>query len=282
MRTLRYVLCDVFTDTPLAGNPLAVFTDARGLETQQRQALAREMGLSETVFVQSAEAGGHARLRIHTPQRELAFAGHPTLGAAFVLGQPMQLPVIRLETGAGLVEVTLEREGARVAFGRMGQPMPTVETIVDPAALLSALGAARSRLPVEVYDNGVRHALVTLDRPEEVAALRPDLGRLTGLAGIDGFSAFAGSGTSYKTRTFAPAAGVAEDPATGSAAGPIALHLCRHGQVAFGQEIRIDQGAEIGRPSTLYACAYGSAEGAERIEVAGAAVVVARGEFRLP
>jgi trans-2,3-dihydro-3-hydroxyanthranilate isomerase len=281
MGTLRYVLCDVFTDTPLAGNPLAVFTDARGLSADRRQALASEMGRSETVFVQPAEAGGHARLRIHTPCRELAFAGHPTLGAAFVLGQPMQLPAIRLETGAGLVEVELEREGARVVFGRMGQPIPKVEPAPEPEAVLSALGVARSSLPIEVYDNGIRHALVTLDAPDEVAALRPDPRRLAAIAGIDGFSVSAGSGTSYTTRMFAPAAGVAEDPATGSAAGPIAVHLGRHGRVAFGQEIRIAQGAELGRVSTLYACAYGSAERIERVEVGGAAVVVARGEFRL-
>src|SRR5215210_8817830 len=102
MRTLRYVVADVFTDTPLAGNPVAVFTDARAIEADEMQLLARELNLSETVFVLPAEGDGHARIRIFTPGVELPFAGHPTLGTAFVLGAPLQLEVIALETGAGL------------------------------------------------------------------------------------------------------------------------------------------------------------------------------------
>ena len=95
--TLRYVVADVFTDTPLTGNQLAVFTDGRGVDDATMQALAREMNLSETVFVLPSETA-HARIRIFTPTAELPFAGHPTLGSAFVLGQPMQLTEIRLET----------------------------------------------------------------------------------------------------------------------------------------------------------------------------------------
>ena len=110
--TLRYVVADVFTDTPLTGNQLAVFTDGREVDDATMQNLAREMNLSETVFVLPAEAGGHARIRIFTPVAELPFAGHPTLGSAFVLAQPLQLSEIRLETGAGIVPVRLEREGA--------------------------------------------------------------------------------------------------------------------------------------------------------------------------
>jgi trans-2,3-dihydro-3-hydroxyanthranilate isomerase len=91
----------------------------------------------------------------------------------------------------------------------------------------------------------------------------------------------AGSGARWKTRMFIPSGGIAEDPATGSAAGPLALHLARHGRIAFGDEIEITQGVEIGRPSTLYARVEGSAERVERVEVGGSAVVVARGEFRL-
>src|SRR5437773_3451721 len=109
MRVFRYVVADVFTDTPLAGNPVAVFTDARGLSGEEMQRLARELNLSESVFVLPAEAGGHARIRIFTPGIEMQFAGHPTLGTAFVLAAPMQLIEIRLETGAGIVPVVLER-----------------------------------------------------------------------------------------------------------------------------------------------------------------------------
>jgi trans-2,3-dihydro-3-hydroxyanthranilate isomerase len=276
----RYVVCDVFTDTPLAGNQLAVFTDARDLPEAGLQRLAREVNFSETVFVYPPTAEhAHARLRIFTPSVEVPFAGHPTLGSAFVLGGPLQLEEIRLETGSGVVPVRLEREGARIVFGRMHQPIPTVSPYDGEPGLLAALGVERSELPVEVYDNGLRHVFVTLGSEAAVAGLRPDLG-LLGAEAVLGVNCIAGSGTRWKTRMFAPAGGVAEDPATGSAAGPLALHLARHGRIGFGVEIEIAQGAEIGRPSTLYARVDGSAERVERVEVGGAAVVVARGEFR--
>jgi trans-2,3-dihydro-3-hydroxyanthranilate isomerase len=280
--TLRYVVADVFTDTPLEGNPLAVFTDAREIPEESLQPLAREINYSETVFVLPAEAGGHARIRIFTPTSELPFAGHPTLGSAFVLGQPLQLEEIRLETGAGIVPVRLEREGPRIVFGRMEQPIPTVEPYAGEADLLSALGVERSELPVEVYDNGARHVYVTLGSEDEVAAVRPDIGRLSELPGVLGVNTIAGSGTTWKTRMFAPGGGVPEDPATGSAAGPLAVHLARHGRIGFGEEIEISQGAEIGRPSTLYARPNGSGDTIESVEVGGSAVTVARGEFRIP
>jgi trans-2,3-dihydro-3-hydroxyanthranilate isomerase len=277
----RYVLCDVFTDTPLTGNQLAVFTDGRGLDDETMQSIARELKLSETTFVFPAEQGGHAKVRIFTPATELPFAGHPTLGTAFVLASPMQLLEIRLETGMGIVPVRLEREGARIVFGRMEQPLPTVEPYEPEAELLSALGVERSELPVERYDNGAQHVYVALGSEEEVARLRPDLNRLGELEGVVGVSCFAGSDGRWKTRMFAPAGGVPEDPATGSAAGPLALHLARHGRIAFGDEIEITQGVEIDRPSTLYARADGSADNVERVEVGGSAVVIARGEFKV-
>jgi trans-2,3-dihydro-3-hydroxyanthranilate isomerase len=277
----RYVLCDVFTDRPLAGNQLAVFTDARGLDDEMMQSLARELKLSESTFVFPPEQGGHAKVRIFTPATELPFAGHPTLGTAFVLAAPMQLLEIRLETGMGIVPVRLEREGDRIVFGRMEQPLPVVEPFADETELLEALGVERSELPVELYDNGARHVYVALGSKQEVARLRPDLNRVAKLEGIVGVNCFAGADGRWKTRMFAPASGVPEDPATGSAAGPLALHLARHGRVAFGAEIEITQGVEIDRPSTLYARADGSADNVERVEVGGSAVVVARGEFQV-
>ena len=283
MPTLRYVVADVFTDTPLQGNQVAVFTDGRDLETETMQALAREMNYSESVFVLPTKADADVRIRIFTPAAEIPFAGHPTLGTAFVLGAPLQKTVIRLETGAGVVPVELEREGARIVFGRMQQPIPTVEPYEDSEELLAALGVAESKLPIEVYDNGLRHVYVCLGSENEVAAVRPDFGRLAERNGaVLTTSCFAGSGRRWKTRMFAPGGGVPEDPATGSAAGPLALHVARHGLVPFGEEIEISQGAEIGRPSKLYARVEGSAEQVERVEVGGSAVVVARGEFRLP
>jgi trans-2,3-dihydro-3-hydroxyanthranilate isomerase len=276
------VVCDVFTDRPLTGNQLAVFTDARELESETMQALARETNYSESTFVLPPEQGGHARIRIFTPAAEVPFAGHPTLGTAFVLAGPMQSPEVRLETGMGIVPVMLEREEDRIVFGRMEQPLPTIEPYAAADELLDALGVPRSELPVELYDNGIAHVYVCLGSEDEVVALRPDLSRLAELPAALGINCFAGSGRRWKTRMFAPAGGVPEDPATGSAAGPLALHLARHGRIAFGDEIAISQGAEIERPSTLFARVEGAAERVERVEVGGSAVIVARGEFRIP
>jgi trans-2,3-dihydro-3-hydroxyanthranilate isomerase len=277
--SLRYVVADVFTDTPLTGNQLAVFTDGRDVDDRLMQRLAKEMNFSETVFVLPSDADAHARIRIFTPVAELPFAGHPVLGSAYVLAAPMQLGEIRLETLAGVIPITLERDGARIAFGRMLQPVPQHEPFAEAAAVEKLLGF-RSQLPVELYHQGPGFAYFELESQDALAALSPDFGALSRITDY-GISCFAGSGTSWKTRMFAPGSGVAEDPATGSAAGPLCLHLARHGRVAFGDEIEISQGDEIGRPSKLFACVTGSAEQVESIEVGGSAVIVARGEFKL-
>jgi trans-2,3-dihydro-3-hydroxyanthranilate isomerase len=280
VRRFRYVVADVFTDEPLTGNGLAVFTDGRDLSEVDMQAIAREMNLSETVFVLPATSeDADVRIRIFTPAVELPFAGHPTLGSAFVLGAPLQKVVIRLETAAGVVPVSLEREGPKIVFGRMEQPVPRWETVADPAPVLAALGVERSGLPVERYDLGPGHLFVELDSPAAVQALAPDLAALAA-ATPDGANCFAHvEGNRWKTRMFAPNHGVAEDPATGSAAGPLAVHLARHGRIAFGEQIEISQGAEIHRPSTLFATTDGEGDRIDRVEVGGSAVLVARGEF---
>ena len=279
MRSFRYVVCDVFTDVPLAGNQLAVFTDARDLDPLTMQALAREMNFAETVFVlPPSNAEADVRIRIFTPALELPFAGHPTLGTAFVLGGPLSKIVIRLETGAGVVPVELERDGPRIVFGRMEQPIPKFEPVADPAPIFAALGVSGSGLPVERYDLGPGHVYVELGSPGEVAAVEPDFAALA-RATPDGVNCFARDGERWKTRMFAPNHGVTEDAATGSAAGPLAVHLARHGRIGFGDQIEIKQGAEINRPSTLYAEAHGSAEEIQRVVVGGCAVTVARGQF---
>jgi trans-2,3-dihydro-3-hydroxyanthranilate isomerase len=279
--SFRYVVADVFTDTALQGNQVAVFTDARGIPEETLQPLAREVNFSETVYVYPAEQGGHVRIRIYTPTVEIPFAGHPTLGTAFILAAPLQLGEIKLETGVGIVPVRLEREGPRITFGWMDQPIPPVQLYDHPGELFAALGVSGSKLPVEVYDNGLQHVYVALESEDEVAALEPNLHALAHLPDVLGINCFAGEGTRWKTRMFAPGGGVPEDPATGSAAGPLACHLARHGRIAFGDEIEISQGAEIKRPSKLYARVEGSPEQISRVEVGGSAVIVARGEFKL-
>jgi trans-2,3-dihydro-3-hydroxyanthranilate isomerase len=201
------------------------------------------------------------------------------LGSAFVLAGPLQLGEILLETGSGAVPVKLEREGARIVFGRMQQPIPEWEPFADAEALQGLLGV-RSRLPVELYHLGPMHVFLELASEDEVAALEPDFGALARLTHA-GVNCFAGSETQWKTRMFAPADGVPEDPATGSAAGPLVIHLARHGRISFGDEIEISQGVELGRRSKLYARVEGSPERIERVEVGGSAVIVARGEFKL-
>jgi trans-2,3-dihydro-3-hydroxyanthranilate isomerase len=278
--TLRYVLVDVFTDTALSGNQLAVFTDARGIESELMQALTKEIGFSESTFVLPAESGGTAKVRIFNPREEMDFAGHPVLGTAWALAQPLQRGVVELETGVGLVPVEVDRdESGGLVFGRMTQPVPTVEPYAEHERLLAALGVDSSVLPVERYDNGVLHTFVALESPAAVAGLRPDLQALVDLEVKA--NCFAGTGANWKLRMFAPAVGVPEDPATGSAAGPLACHLCRHGLAEWGDWIEISQGSEIGRPSTLFARADGEGDRIDRVFCGGRAVVVARGEFRL-
>jgi trans-2,3-dihydro-3-hydroxyanthranilate isomerase len=274
--TFRYVFADVFTDVPFAGNQLAVFTDARDIPDEQLQPLAREINFSETVYVYPAAGAGHARIRIFTPTLELPFAGHPVLGTAFVLAGPLQLEELHLETGAGVVPVRIERDGSRIVFGWMQQPAVAAEPYEQADELLALLGVEQSGLPVELYRQGPGHVYVELDSPDAVAALRPDLPALLELSPY-GTDCFAWDGEAWKSRVFVPAHGVGEDPATGSAAGPLALHLARHERIGYGDEIEIRQGVELGRPSTLYAVARSP----EEAEVGGAAVIVARGEFRL-
>ena len=277
MPTLRYVVVDVFTDTALAGNQLAVFTDAREIDGELMQALAKEIGFSETAFVLPATAGGTARVRIFNPTAEMFFAGHPVLGTAWILVQPLQRGVIELETGSGTVPVEIDRdESGALVFGRMAQPVPTIEPYPDPS-LLAVLGVEEPSLPVELYDNGATHIIVMLESEDAVAALSPQPSAIAEF-GVTGVNCVARAGHRWKLRMFWP---LGEDAATGSAAGPLACHLCRHGLVEWGEWIEISQGLEIGRPSTLFARADGAADEIARVFCGGRAVVVARGEFRL-
>jgi trans-2,3-dihydro-3-hydroxyanthranilate isomerase len=275
MSSHAFAIVDVFTDRALTGNQLGIFADAAEIDEAYYQPLAKELGFAETVFVLPAERDSTARIRIFTPATELPFAGHPVLGTAIYVGGREGVDAVSLETGAGVIPITLE--GAN--RGRMTQPVPEWSTFADAPALLEALGLERSELPVEAYAIGPEPVFVTLRSPAELAALQPDLARLTAFANT--VSCIAPDRDRWKARVFAPGHGVPEDSATGSSAGPLALHLARHGRIAFGEQIEIHQGGEIGRPSVLFAAAYGSSDSVDRIEVSGSAVVVAEGAFRL-
>jgi trans-2,3-dihydro-3-hydroxyanthranilate isomerase len=278
MSAHEYLIVDVFTDTPLQGNQLGVFPDGVGCSSEQMQRLARELNFSETVFVLPAERDGDARIRIFTPRHELPFAGHPTLGSAFVIAEALERDAVRLECELGVIPVALERAHGRIVFGRMHQLVPEWRPYERAQELLAALGVERSELPVEAYPNGPFHVYVALTTEQAVAALAPDFAALENLGEV-GVNCFAGRDKRWKTRMFGPAYGVPEDAATGSAAGPLAIHLARHGWIAFGEQIEIHQGAELERPSMLYARVAGSSGQIEQVEVGGSAVVVARGQF---
>ncbi|MFI1304786.1 PhzF family phenazine biosynthesis protein [Streptomyces sioyaensis] len=271
-----YMVADAFTSTRLEGNPVAVFLDAADIPGPRMQRIAREMNLSETTFVLPPQEGGDARIRIFTPVNELPFAGHPMLGTAIVLGESIRANRLRLETGMGVIPFVFDRgDDGKIVSARMKQPIPTWEIYEHDEELLAALGLDASTLPVTAYRNGPRHVYVGLESIEALSALEPDhkaLAKFTDMAA----NCFAGSGTHWRNRMFSPAYGVVEDAATGSAAGPLALHLARHGLIKFDEQIEIQQGVEMGRLSTMFATATGKAEHVESIEVGGSAVIVAR------
>ncbi|MFI5593736.1 PhzF family phenazine biosynthesis protein [Amycolatopsis sp. NPDC051758] len=200
------------------------------------------------------ENDGDVRARIFTPVNELPFAGHPTLGTAIALGESVSGDRLLMETGRGTIPFDLHRAGSRAVSARIRQPVPTWEPYLRTGNLPAALGIESSTPPVEVYRNGPRHVFVGLP---DVAA-----------------NCFVPEGTRRRTRMVSPATGIAGD----TAAGPLAVHLTRHGLARFGTEIEIRQGVEMGRTSVVRAEVHGSAGG---IDVGGSAVVVAAGEFRV-
>ena len=284
MEKWEYRTLDVFTDRPFAGNQLAVFPDAEVIPEPALKRLAREIAFSETVFLLPPRQAGNARIRIFTPMSEIPFAGHPVLGAAILVADRLGISKVTLESGRGDIQIDVQAGSGNAALGTMVQPIPSIAPFAPVDALLGALGIARSLLPGTVYSNGISHVYVMVDDQETVAGLQPDYGALSEIAheqalGAFGFNVFAGSGTTWKTRMFAPAEGIIEDPATGSAAGPLALHLARHGLNPWDTEITISQGAEVGRPSTLFARATLVENKVGRIEVGGHAVAIGGGWF---
>lgn len=299
MRRHALVQVDVFTDHALGGNPLAVVLDGRGLRDDEMQAVALEMNLSETTFILPVTRPEcAARARIFTPRRELPFAGHPTLGTAWVLATRGLLPPgttrFMLEEGIGPVPVEFEGDPTRPSFVWMHHGEPTFgPEIVDRVGMAKALGLTEAHLvpkvPIQSVSTGNPFLFVPLRNAATVdrAALDvPALHDCLGDGGALGIFVFAphGPGKVY-SRMFAPhTAGVSEDPATGSASGPLGAYLVRYGLVPAGAEVKIlsEQGVKMGRASHVHIRLDAVDGRASNIRVGGGVVEVLVGELHLP
>lgn len=289
--TLAYQVVDVFTDTAFAGNPLAVVLDADDLSTPALQALAREFALSETAFPMAAgsqddAAGADYRLRIFTPEVELPFAGHPSVGAAWVMAQLGRVAPGRVvqSCGAGLLPLEVAPEGGPVT---LAGGTATAGGVLDPAPLLAAVGLRNqdsTGVEPRVCGAGLDFSYVMVT-PAAVPRAAPDMARLRELGhdtGAAGLSVFSWDGERAHARVFAGGVGVAEDPATGSAALGLGVYLVRTGLLPHGGAYVVEQGVEMGRPSLLR-CSIEVVEGnVVRSAVSGSVVPIARGEIERP
>jgi trans-2,3-dihydro-3-hydroxyanthranilate isomerase len=291
----RFVTLDVFTDKRFAGNPLAVVLEPDGLETAAMQTIAREFNLSETVFVFApADRANRAQLRIFTPGRELPFAGHPTVGTAVALG--------RLDGGAGEQSIALEEKVGLVRCrvkstgadsGRATFELPRLPEIAgeasDNATIAAALSISTGDIgaegwAVQRWSAGNPFTIVPVPSLDVVAKSRPDMAHFERAFG-GGFAApfvvcrqAAEAGHDFHARMFAPGVGVAEDPATGSAAAAFAGYLALHGGYRDGAHtLRIEQGYEMGRPSVMELTLVISGGKLAGASIGGSAVVVMEG-----
>jgi trans-2,3-dihydro-3-hydroxyanthranilate isomerase len=305
MRRYRFYQLDVFTDVPLRGNPLAVFPEPQGLDAATMQALAREMNLSETTFVFPSEVATR-RVRFFTPAAEIPLAGHPTIGTWWLLaelGTPPGLPragTTRLtqETGRGVLPVDVTLAGGRPTAVTMTQALPEFGAeVADRAALGAALGADLEAIadhPVpEVVSTALPQLMVPLRSREALThlpsggagAALTDLLRRFGTDCAMLYALTEGGAVTAHCRMFAPGLGVAEDPATGSAAGALGAHLVRRGLVRPERGTAVmtfDQGLEIGRASRIRVVVAVDASGAiTRVQVGGAAVRIIEGDVSL-
>lgn len=299
MPALRYLHLDVFTAFPFEGNQLAVFSESGDLTGEQMQVIAREMNFSESTFILPAERDGDVRMRIFTPGGELPIAGHPTIGSTFALAIERVIAAGRrdfvFELGVGPTPVTLEWQGDTLAFAWMTMPLPTFgATIEDRDALARAMGvepgALAGGLPAQLVSCGVPYVLVPMASRAAVDAVSIDrqaFARCCRDAGIDETPVFffttegaSGAGTAY-SRMIAPAFGIVEDPATGSASGPLGCYLVQHGVVTADRAHAMVslQGVAMGRPSRIHIAIDGDAGRITRVRVGGQAVLVGRGEL---
>ncbi|GGC38302.1 phenazine antibiotic biosynthesis-like protein [Siccirubricoccus deserti] len=294
MRAYRFVTLDVFTDRRFGGNQLAVFPDARGMSDAEMQALAAEFNLSETTFVlPPADPANTARVRIFNRVAEMPFAGHPSVGTGFVLAEAGQAGSLRLEQIAGLVTVEVWRDTAGQVTGTaiaapqplaVGQELPA-EVAAACASIPSASVVTARHAPTLAADGGNPRLLVEVTA-EALAAAAPDLAafrrvvaEVPALRGFLSLYLYRRDGATVRARMFSPLTGTWEDPATGSAATPLAGFLLRLSG-AESAALDIIQGVEMGRPSLLRTTARRTAEGI-RATVGGGCVQVLRGEALL-
>jgi trans-2,3-dihydro-3-hydroxyanthranilate isomerase len=299
---MNYLHYDVFTDRKFEGNQLAVFHDARGLSKEQMQAITKEMNFSECTFILPSETPGtDVRMRIFTPGTELPMAGHPTIGSTFALAElgvikPGQESVV-FGLGVGPTRVELSWEGNRLSFAWMDQSLPEVKQPATPrpdiirAVGLDAQAVDATGLPIEEISCGNPFTIVPVATRDAVDAAEPDMAAMRRIksafpsnhVGVLFFTAEpVDPAVIAYSRMFAPGAGVAEDPATGSATGPLGCYLVRHGLADRAQmrDMVSLQGVAMGRPSRLHMRIAQDGNGAiTRVQVGGKSVRVGEGSI---
>jgi trans-2,3-dihydro-3-hydroxyanthranilate isomerase len=278
-----YTLVDVFTDRMFGGNQLAVFTDGRGIPSETMQAVAKELMIAETTFVLPREKDGDHKVRIFTPGKELPFAGHPTVGTTWVLSGGKD-GALKLELGVGTMGVTVKG-----GFVEMEQPLPTFgPELRVREKLVAAIGEVlddRNTTPFQVVSCGNAFLFAAVDGLRGMRDIKVNTSALQAVldeAGAMGLYVWtaretARPGSTVHGRMFAPSVGIAEDPATGSAAGPLGSYLARYGLARTGVTIIAEQGFELGRPSFLHIRIDGSREQVTGIHVGGNVVNIGGG-----
>lgn len=302
LRTLKFYQADVFTGVPFGGNPVAVFPNAQGLNDFELQQIAREMNLSETVFVfPPTDQAAVVRLRIFTPTQEIPFAGHPVLGTFYVLAQLGLIAVtdgvtrVMQECNIGLFPVEIHAREGEVTRVVMTQPKPlflgSVEETEDLFHIAKTLGLpkyqiADTKAPVMVVSTGLPVVIVPVRALTAVRSIEPDAAAIVEMCerfGANGIMVYTmmtvEDQATVHTRMFAPAIGILEDPATGSASGAMGAYLVHNGLVEVGllTEIIVEQGYEIGRPSRILVQVESDDDAIQTVKVGGQVVMVVEG-----
>jgi trans-2,3-dihydro-3-hydroxyanthranilate isomerase len=301
-RLLKFYQADVFTEDPFGGNPVAVFPDAHGLADHQLQQIAREMNLSETVFVlPPTDQAAVVRLRIFTPTQEIPFAGHPVLGTFYVLAQLGLVAAtdgitrVMQECNIGLFPVELYAQDGKLTRVVMTQPKPEflgpVDAMEDVYKIAGALGVAKYAItdmkwPIEVVSTGLPVLIVPVRTLTAVRSIQPNASAIMDICsrfGANGIMVFTTvtveSSSTVHARMFAPSIGILEDPATGSASGALGAYLVQKGvvDVAPTTDIVVEQGYEIERPSQIFVRVESDDDIIKTVKVGGQCVMVVEG-----